>query len=105
MLAADCVSANTVEETWPKCHGIGRMYDGTETSLAPGASRCICERAMTARPSAWSMALASCDTTNMRFTLTATLAEVRFKRDGVGRVTGFVADVGDITNIRFAKLN
>ena len=48
--------------------------------------------------------LASCDTTNMRFTLTATPVEVRFKRDGVGRVTGFVVDARDITNIRFAKL-
>lgn len=104
MLAADSVSENTVEEACPKCHGIGRVYDVTETSLAPGASRCICERAIAARPSAWPISLASCDTTNMRFTLTATPAEVRFKRDGVGRVTRFAVDAGDITDIRFAKL-
>ena len=104
MLAADSVSANTVEEACPKCHGIGRVYDVTETSLAPGASRSTRERAIAATPSAWPIPLASRDTTNMRFTLTGTLAAVRFERDGVGRVTGFAVDAGDITNIRFAKL-
>ena len=49
-------------------------------------------------------ALVSRDTTNTRFTPTGTRAEVRFERDAVGRVTGFVVDAGDITNIRFAKL-
>lgn len=53
MLAADSFSANTVEGACPKCHGVGRVYDVTETSLVPDASRSIRERAIAAWPSAW----------------------------------------------------
>ncbi len=49
-------------------------------------------------------ALAARDTTGTRFALTGTPAAVRFQRNAVGRVTGFVVDAGDITNIRFEKL-
>lgn len=48
--------------------------------------------------------LASRDTTRTRFAVTGTPAEVRFNRDSSGRVTGFVLDAGDITDIRFVKL-
>ena len=48
--------------------------------------------------------MASRDTTNTRFTPTGTPAEVRFERDAVSRVTGFLVKAGAITNIRFVKL-
>ena len=50
------------------------------------------------------MALASRDTTNTHFTVLGAQADVRFQRDAVGRVTGFVVNAGDITNIWFAKM-
>ena len=50
------------------------------------------------------MALASLDATGTRFRVTGTSAAVRFARNAVGRVTGFVVDAGDITSIRFEKL-
>ena len=50
------------------------------------------------------ISLASRDTTETHFTVLGTTAAVRFERNTVGRVTGFVVDAGDITNIRFVKL-
>ena len=37
----------------PKCHGVGRGYEVTETSLVPDALRCIRVRAIAAWLSAW----------------------------------------------------
>ena len=53
MSAADFFFADAVEGACSACHGIGRVYDVTQTSLLPDAPRSIRERAIAAWPSAW----------------------------------------------------
>jgi excinuclease ABC subunit A len=53
MLHAEAFSPNTPEGACPKCHGLGRVYDATESSMVPDPSKTIRERAIAAWPTAW----------------------------------------------------
>jgi excinuclease ABC subunit A len=53
LLHAEDFSPNTPEGACPTCHGLGRVYEVTETSMVPDPSRTIRERAVAAWPSAW----------------------------------------------------
>ncbi|RFS26348.1 excinuclease ABC subunit A [Chitinophaga silvatica] len=46
-------SPNTPMGACPVCHGIGRVYDATESSMVPDANLTIRERAVAAWPTAW----------------------------------------------------
>jgi excinuclease ABC subunit A len=52
-LEAESFSTNTPEGACPRCHGIGRIYDATETSMVPDNTLTIRERAVAAWPRAW----------------------------------------------------
>lgn len=53
MLYAEDFSPNTVAGACPTCHGIGRVYDATETTMVPDDTLTIRERAIAAWPPAW----------------------------------------------------
>lgn len=53
ILYADAFSPNTPEGACPLCHGIGRVFEVTETLLVPDATKTIREGAIAAWPSAW----------------------------------------------------
>jgi excinuclease ABC subunit A len=50
---AESFSPNTPEGACPKCHGLGRIYEVTESSMVPDPSLTIRERAVAAWPAAW----------------------------------------------------
>ncbi len=52
-LDAEAFSANTPTGACKSCHGLGRVYDATESSMVPDDSRTIRERAIAAWPPAW----------------------------------------------------
>jgi excinuclease ABC subunit A len=52
-LEAESFSTNTPEGACPRCHGIGKIYDATETSMVPDPNLTIRERAIAAWPLAW----------------------------------------------------
>src|SRR5258707_14920527 len=52
LLYAESFSPNTPEGACPRCHGLGRIYDATETSMVPDDSLTIRERAIAAWPPA-----------------------------------------------------
>src|SRR4051795_12642644 len=52
-LEAESFSANTPEGACPNCHGLGRVYEVTESSMVPDPSLTIRERAVAAWPPAW----------------------------------------------------
>ncbi|MEU6562782.1 excinuclease ABC subunit UvrA [Nocardia nova] len=53
MLYAEDFSANTVQGACPRCHGIGRVYEVTESTMVPDPSLTIRERAIASYPTAW----------------------------------------------------
>jgi excinuclease ABC subunit A len=53
MLYAEDFSPNTAQGACPRCHGLGRVYEATEASMVPDASRTIRDRAVAAWPPAW----------------------------------------------------
>jgi excinuclease ABC subunit A len=53
LLYAESFSPNTPEGACPRCHGLGRVYEVTEQSMVPDDSLTICERAVSAWPTAW----------------------------------------------------
>src|SRR3954469_2544052 len=53
LLYAESFSPNTPEGACPNCHGMGSVYDVTETSMVPDPSLTIREGAVAAWPSAW----------------------------------------------------
>lgn len=53
MLFAEDFSPNTVTGACPTCHGIGRIYDASESTMVPDDSLTIRERAIAAWPPAW----------------------------------------------------
>lgn len=53
MLFAEHFSPNTVQGACPTCHGLGRVYEVTESSMVPDDSLTIRERAIAAWPPAW----------------------------------------------------
>src|SRR5690349_15076479 len=52
-LEAEAFSANTPAGACKTCHGLGRVYDATESSMVPDDSLTIRERAIAAWPPAW----------------------------------------------------
>ncbi|HEY1187728.1 MAG TPA: excinuclease ABC subunit UvrA [Gemmata sp.] len=53
LLYAESFSPNTPEGACPSCHGLGRVYDATESSMVPDASLSLREKAIAAWPGAW----------------------------------------------------
>jgi len=53
MLYAEDFSPNTPQGACPHCHGQGRVYEVTESSMVPDDSLTIRERAVAAWPTAW----------------------------------------------------
>jgi len=53
MLYAEDFSPNTTQGACPHCHGLGHVYEVTETSMVPDASKSIRERAIASWPPAW----------------------------------------------------
>jgi excinuclease ABC subunit A len=53
MLHAEEFSPNTPEGACPTCHGLGKIYDATESSMVPDPTKTIRERAIEAWPTAW----------------------------------------------------
>ncbi|MBK0402763.1 excinuclease ABC subunit UvrA [Adhaeribacter sp. BT258] len=53
IIYAEAFSPNTPEGACPKCHGLGKIYDVTESSMVPDDSLTIRERAIAAWPTAW----------------------------------------------------
>jgi excinuclease ABC subunit A len=53
LLYAESFSPNTPEGACPRCHGLGRIYDATESSMVPNPALSIRERAIAAWPPAW----------------------------------------------------
>ncbi len=53
LLYAESFSTNTPEGACPTCHGLGRIYEVTESSMVPDPSLSIRERAVAAWPTAW----------------------------------------------------
>ncbi len=53
LLYAESFSTNTPAGACPTCHGLGRIYDATESSMVPDPSLSIRERAIAAWPPAW----------------------------------------------------
>jgi excinuclease ABC subunit A len=53
IIYAEAFSPNTPEGACPRCHGLGRIYEVTETSMVPDDSLTIRERAIAAWPQAW----------------------------------------------------
>jgi excinuclease ABC subunit A len=52
-LDAEAFSPNTPAGACPRCHGLGRVYEVTERSMVPDATKSIRERAIAAWPPAW----------------------------------------------------
>jgi excinuclease ABC subunit A len=52
-LEAEAFSANTAAGACKTCHGLGRIYDATESSMVPDESLTIRDRAIAAWPPAW----------------------------------------------------
>ena len=52
-LEAEAFSPNTPAGACPTCHGLGRIYDATESSMVPDDTLSIRERAIAAWPPAW----------------------------------------------------
>src|ERR1700733_3644761 len=52
-LDAEAFSPNTPAGACPRCHGLGRVYEGTERSMVPDDLKSIRERAIAAWPPAW----------------------------------------------------
>ncbi|HYW50086.1 MAG TPA: excinuclease ABC subunit UvrA, partial [Gemmatimonadaceae bacterium] len=53
MLYAEDFSTNTPQGACPGCHGLGTVYDVTESSMVPDDTLTIRERAVAAWPTAW----------------------------------------------------
>ncbi len=53
IIYAEGFSPNTPQGACPECHGLGRVYEVTETSMVPDDSLTIRERAIAAWPQAW----------------------------------------------------
>lgn len=53
MLYAEDFSPNTPQGACPRCHGLGRVYEVTESSMVPDDSLTLRERAIAAWPPAW----------------------------------------------------
>src|SRR5690606_28547283 len=53
LLEAEAFSPNTPAGACSNCHGLGRVYEVTESSMVPDSSLTIRERAIAAWPSAW----------------------------------------------------
>lgn len=53
LLYAESFSPNTPEGACPRCQGLGRIHDVSESSMVPDASLSIRQRAIAAWPSAW----------------------------------------------------
>jgi len=53
LLYAEEFSPNTPQGACSNCHGLGRIYDVTESAMVPDGSRSIRERAILAWPPAW----------------------------------------------------
>src|SRR5438309_5943072 len=53
ILYAESFSPNTPEGACPECHGLGRVYEVTERSMAPDDALTIRQRAVAAWPTAW----------------------------------------------------
>ncbi|HEY1599087.1 MAG TPA: excinuclease ABC subunit UvrA [Pirellulales bacterium] len=53
IIYAEGFSPNTPEGACPNCHGLGRIYDVTESSAVPDDSLTIRQRAIAAWPPAW----------------------------------------------------
>jgi excinuclease ABC subunit A len=53
IIYAEGFSPNTPEGACPKCHGLGRVYEATEQSMVPDATKTLRERAIAAWPPAW----------------------------------------------------
>ena len=53
MLYAEDFSPNTPQGACPRCHGLGRIYEVTESSMVPDPSLTLRERAVAAWPTAW----------------------------------------------------
>ncbi|HET6778790.1 MAG TPA: excinuclease ABC subunit UvrA [Gemmatimonadales bacterium] len=53
LLYAESFSPNTPEGACPECHGLGRIYEVTESSMVPDDSLTIRQRAVAAWPTAW----------------------------------------------------
>ena len=53
LLYAESFSPNTPEGACPECHGLGRVYEVTESTMVPDDSLTIRERAVAAWPTAW----------------------------------------------------
>jgi CubicO group peptidase (beta-lactamase class C family) len=69
-------------------------------TIQPGATDGIALRRQNLAP----MALSVIDTAQLHFTISDTPLALRFERDGSGHVTGFIADIDEISGIRFEKL-
>ncbi|HUS05212.1 MAG TPA: hypothetical protein VMZ52_02880, partial [Bryobacteraceae bacterium] len=52
-LHGEAFSTNSPEGACPECHGLGRIYDATESSMVPDDSLTIRQRAIAAWPPAW----------------------------------------------------
>ncbi|HWJ89752.1 MAG TPA: excinuclease ABC subunit UvrA [Flavisolibacter sp.] len=53
IIYAEGFSPNTPEGACSQCHGLGRIYDATESSMVPDPNLTIRERAIAAWPTAW----------------------------------------------------
>jgi excinuclease ABC subunit A len=53
LLYAESFSPNTPQGACPQCHGLGRIYDATESSMVPDPALSIRDRAIAAWPPAW----------------------------------------------------
>ncbi|VVN65252.1 excinuclease ABC subunit UvrA [Pseudomonas fluorescens] len=53
MLYAEDFSPNTPQGACPECHGLGRVYEVSETTMVPDPSLTIRERAVASWPTAW----------------------------------------------------
>ena len=53
LLYAESFSTNTVEGACIRCHGLGRVYEVTESSMVPDPSLTLRQRAIAAWPTAW----------------------------------------------------
>ncbi len=53
LLYAESFSSNTADGACPRCHGLGRVYEVTESSMVPDPSLTIRDRAIAAWPTAW----------------------------------------------------
>jgi excinuclease ABC subunit A len=52
-LHGEAFSTNSAEGACPQCHGLGRIFDATESTMVPDDSLTIRQRAIAAWPTAW----------------------------------------------------